>query len=214
MKIQINKKRKSGFTLIEMIGVLAVIAILAALLIPKIFEAINNARVNNACISINTIKTAIADHYAKSGSLVKDASGANLTLTSGILADFDGILLREGFIDKPFAVKVSNDANVDVRLVQGLAASDAATGINAAYDLDGSTASPSTANEAGPVTAIVAEAVIPNVALADAFEISKRLDGDALSETDASTSDIEGRVKYAVTSGSTITTLHVYLTHR
>src|SRR5215470_16307586 len=48
MKTQIQPTPRSrGFTLIEMIGVLAVIAILAALLVPKIFEAINNARVNN-----------------------------------------------------------------------------------------------------------------------------------------------------------------------
>jgi prepilin-type N-terminal cleavage/methylation domain-containing protein len=35
-----NPKLNSAFTLIEMIGVLAVIAILAAVLIPKVFEAI------------------------------------------------------------------------------------------------------------------------------------------------------------------------------
>ena len=35
MKVsQINVRRRSGFTLIEMIGVLAIIAVLAALLIP------------------------------------------------------------------------------------------------------------------------------------------------------------------------------------
>ena len=47
MKINTHlpKRRQSkAFTLIEMIGVLAVIAILAALLIPKIFNAINSAQ--------------------------------------------------------------------------------------------------------------------------------------------------------------------------
>ncbi len=47
-----------AFTLIEMIGVLAVIAVLAALLIPKIFESINSARLNQAVLSCQTIKTA------------------------------------------------------------------------------------------------------------------------------------------------------------
>ncbi len=61
-----------GFTLIEMIGVLAVIAILAAVLVPKVFEAINNARINNSSMSCDTVKTAIADHYAKAGSLNAD----------------------------------------------------------------------------------------------------------------------------------------------
>ena len=70
---QLNRaanRRNQGFTLIEMIGVLAVIAILAAVLVPKVFEAINNSRVNNTAMTINTVKTAIADHYAKYGSLV------------------------------------------------------------------------------------------------------------------------------------------------
>src|SRR2546426_12807677 len=57
----------SAFTLIEMIGVLAVIAILAAMLIPRVFEAINSARINNAAVSCETIKTAAADHYGKYG---------------------------------------------------------------------------------------------------------------------------------------------------
>ena len=38
------KRNRFAFTLIEVIGCLAVIAILASLLIPTIFEAINNAR--------------------------------------------------------------------------------------------------------------------------------------------------------------------------
>src|ERR1044071_4050175 len=60
-----GSRRNQGFTLIEMIGVLAVIAILAAVLVPKVFEAINNAKVNNAAMSCQTVKTAIIDHYAK-----------------------------------------------------------------------------------------------------------------------------------------------------
>ncbi len=53
-----RKSNRQAFTLIEMIGVLAVIAILAAVLIPKVFSAINNARVNNAAMSVQTVKTA------------------------------------------------------------------------------------------------------------------------------------------------------------
>src|SRR5437867_12732923 len=48
------RRRAGAFTLIEMIRVLAVIAILAALLIRKVFNAINDARINNACVSLNT----------------------------------------------------------------------------------------------------------------------------------------------------------------
>ena len=70
MKIRSNKHRVSqAFTLIEMIGVLAVIAILASMLIPKIFEAINSARINNTVQSYNAIKTAVMDHYGKYGAI-------------------------------------------------------------------------------------------------------------------------------------------------
>src|SRR5881397_1155627 len=105
------KQPNQGFTLIEMIGVLAVIAILASLLIPKIFESINNARVNNALISYNTVKAACMDHYAKFGAIDKTTGNATVAAgtapgvaTPGVpgLAFYDGILLEEGFLDKPF----------------------------------------------------------------------------------------------------------------
>jgi prepilin-type N-terminal cleavage/methylation domain-containing protein len=203
MKIIINKARRKAFTLIEMIGVLAVIAILAALLIPKIFEAINNARINNACISLNTVKTALADHYAKYGAL----NSSNGVPVPAPIANFDGILLGESFIDKPFETKVSTTN--DVNIVQGLAPATVADGSNAAYDLDGS----GLANDAGPTTAVVVEAVMQNVSANDAIEISKRLDGDNLSEATSATADIRGRVKYAAAANG-VTDVHVYLTHR
>src|SRR5437867_8983054 len=113
-KIQVQAKR--AFTLIEMIGVLAVIAILAALLIPKIFEAINNARVNNAAVSYNTIKTALADHYAKHGSLTSSNGIAVLTPGVGGALTYDHVLLSEGFLDKPFQVKIGDGVSNHVEL--------------------------------------------------------------------------------------------------
>src|SRR5947209_11559700 len=98
-------RRATGFTLIEMIGVLAVIAILAALLIPKVFEAINNSRINNAAVSYNTVKTALTDHYAKFGSLVS-SNGTTIIPGVGESLVFDKVLLMEGFLDKPFIVKI------------------------------------------------------------------------------------------------------------
>ena len=96
MQIILNEKKskKGGFTLIEMIGVLAVIGILAALLVPKIFNAINNARVNSTAVSIATIKTATADHYAKFGSLVSSngTTETNVTLGRNPFVNFDTAL--------------------------------------------------------------------------------------------------------------------------
>ena len=50
-----------------MIGVLAVIAILAAILAPKVFEAIQGSKINNAVQTIGTLKQAVNDHFAKKG---------------------------------------------------------------------------------------------------------------------------------------------------
>lgn len=62
---QINKS--SGFTLMEMIGVMAVIAILAAVASPKIFEAIEDAKVSAYLQEANGIKVAAARHYKDTG---------------------------------------------------------------------------------------------------------------------------------------------------
>src|ERR1041385_2568131 len=95
--------RRKGFTLIEMIGVLAVIAILAALLIPKVFSAINDARINGTCISTDTIKTATADHYGKYGKLNSVFGTNDQAAGSAILLAYDkSVLLQEGLIDKPY----------------------------------------------------------------------------------------------------------------
>ena len=66
-----SKSHRDAFTLIEMIGVLTVIALLAVLLVPKIFEAIDGARISNTLLSIQTIKTAVLEHYGKFHSLVQ-----------------------------------------------------------------------------------------------------------------------------------------------
>jgi prepilin-type N-terminal cleavage/methylation domain-containing protein len=207
MKI-INHQRKSrqGFTLIEMIGVLAVIAILASMLIPKIFEAINSSRINNAAVGYNTMKTAAMDHYGKYGSITS-SNGVLFTTTQ--LANYDKlVLLPEGLIDKPFSVRIGDgSANTLVRVVP-MAATAAVDGTNPQYDLDGD----NTSDTGGSGNLV--EAIISNVATADAIELSQRLDGTALSNAaNATTSDFKGRIKYAAPVGG-LTDVHIYIAHR
>src|SRR6516225_12189726 len=93
---RVGNHQNKGFTLIEMIGVLAVIAILAAVLIPKVFEAINNARVNNAAMTVNSVKTACVDHYAKYGSFPIDGSTTpKPTALTPPVEMFDPYLVKE-----------------------------------------------------------------------------------------------------------------------
>jgi len=202
---RLEKRGINAFTLIEMIGVLAVIAILASLLIPKIFEAINNARINNAALSYNTVKSSIADHYAKFGSLLS-SNGVISTLGTPQTTNFDRVLVTEGFLDKPFQVKLAGGGtNSYVRIIAADPSSaTAATASNNAYDLDRG----GDANDA--VGGVVVEAIIEGATEADAKDLNDRLDGPALG-TPIGTADLFGRVKYAIGSP---TTIHMYVTHR
>ena len=94
-------RKRHAFSLIEMIGVLAVIAILASLLVPKIFEAINNAHMSQTVLSCQTIKTATLEHYAKYLSLAS-SNGNSLSFSGSnpkTFANFDDVLVSEGTED-------------------------------------------------------------------------------------------------------------------
>lgn len=60
-------RHQRGFTLMEMIGVIAVIAILAAVATPMIFDAIRNARVAAFVEDVNVLRTAVARFYEDTG---------------------------------------------------------------------------------------------------------------------------------------------------
>ena len=180
---QTNEHAEEAFTLIEMIGVLAVIAILAALLIPKVTSAISDAKINNTLGAYEALKTAVTYHYSKYNGFQLTTGGT--TCTTNQLAAYDNLLLQEGLMDKPFSSKIGTNAVLQV----------VGSGGNggAGYKLDGT-------NVLTTNMTWVVEAVIYGVTPQDAYDISARLDGPALTPLNPGT-DAQGRCAY---SGSTL----------
>ncbi len=190
-----SSAKQRGFTLIEMIGVLAVIAILASLLVPKVFGAIRDAQINGTALSVATIKTSVVDHYGKYNTLSQWSSNntlVNLTFSGGVATNLDGFLLQEGLLDKPFSSKIATSASVQISTNGGFA--------GVGYKLDG--VNIGTTNQL-----FVAEVVLSGVALQDAIDLSTRIDGVPLTPSP----DGAGRVAYTNTNP---TTVYIYLTGR
>ncbi len=210
MRINTSKTKKAGaFTLIEMIGVLAVIAILASFLIPKVFNAINDARINSAIVGAETVKTAVVDHYGKWGRFDSSNGVVIATFTTPVDGYDTNILMGESLLDKPYATKAGT--NNWVRVAACPAGTIVVDGTSTkGYNLSGNAGG---LNEATGTYFV--EAVIQGVAEADAQAISQRIDGPTLSVTTGATADTRGRVMYAApVSAGGACEVHIYLAHR
>ena len=78
-------KKQKGFTLIEMLIVIAIIGILAALLIPNAANALQKAKVRGTQKDVSTIATCIADYVTDKGVAPPTQNGAISTALQGLL---------------------------------------------------------------------------------------------------------------------------------
>ena len=210
----------SAFTLIEIIGVLAIVAILASLLVPRVFETIDNARLGAVPLGVHTIKTATLEHFVKFNSIAS-RNGTPLAF-SGTYDDFDLVLLTEGLIDKPFMTRVGTNATIRLVDVAGLNASSAPLDESrpGAYDLDGDGD-----NDIVGAKYLI-EAVIDEPARVEVAGVNTLLDGPMLGFQGAQDNDIRGRVVFRDKSNDPNPnanpqgrkrrpgTMYIYITHQ
>jgi len=120
MKNVIMNSRASGFTLMEMIGVMAVIAILAAVATPKIFDAIEDAQVSAYVGEANQLKTAVARYFKDTGKWPRHIpSNADSRYHNLMVNDADGngapILGWDGpYLDKELTNQITKGGYQDV----------------------------------------------------------------------------------------------------
>lgn len=216
-------RRRTGFSLVEMIGVLAIIAILAVVIVPKVFSTIASSRVTAAVASINTMKTAVTDFAGKFGTIPVTNNNSRI----------DDLLFTAGITEGRFVVKVGTQP-VNPPIAGAVWARNAAgvwapaggsnqAGQSRIICVNANANVPSVANGANyrlnaavdlPAGSRVVSAVIVNLTASDAREMSLRVDGDTYSEPDATTADNAGKVVYRAPNGQGLTTAFVYITHQ
>ena len=214
-----------GFTLVEMIGVLAIIAILIALLLPKVFQLIASANARSLAAAVRTYETALTRYFADVGSLYPlNATGVPTAESTGNSATAISLAARITLDSTdplntganqwirfrgPYAEKFNSanspgiGATILMPTAPAVALATATTGTNIGWDLKGNDGNSDLATGAQ-----VAYLQITGVALGDAEEIDGILD-PGIGAT-AAERQLRGRVKYDTATSQ----LFIYLAHR
>jgi type II secretory pathway pseudopilin PulG len=121
----ISRQKTKGFTLLELGLVLGIIAVLVAILLPKGFDALRHARIQQVAKTVETAKTAIVNYLSLSGGNgnLPRTEGYNIPVigaalsgatyeTLGPAARLDTVLLSTGMLEKPISIRMDSQARV------------------------------------------------------------------------------------------------------
>ena len=121
----LHRKKTQGYSLLELVLVLAIVAVLVGLLLPKGFDALRNARVQQVAKTVDTLKTALVDFITTpggNGSLPRTegigvpTTGAALSgatdIAKGNAARLDAALLTAGKIERPLNLRMGSQVYV------------------------------------------------------------------------------------------------------
>ena len=104
----VKSNLQAGFTLIELMIVVAIIGILAAVAIPAYQNYIVRSKVANAISSVNTLKTAVAICYQEAGGVLTNCSTGAASLIPVFTAtkEVDSASVTAGVITMTFATGI------------------------------------------------------------------------------------------------------------
>lgn len=84
-----QKNKKSGFTLIELVVVIAIIGVLAAVITPRVRTSIYKARDAKAVASLDSLRTATTVYFTEKGSTLRNPYAHSSTLSERMLTRKD-----------------------------------------------------------------------------------------------------------------------------
>lgn len=182
-KNQTASVRSQGYSLLELVLVLAIVAVLVGLLLPKGFDALRTARIQQVEKTVETLKTALTDYLSMAGgngSLPRTegpgipTAGAAVTgatdIAKGNAARLDSVLLATGKIERPISLRLGTQAFTSAGTGNELAWNQAALGFVMTPD-----AAPQ--RNWSAVTRVEARTANPALAPSAALGANFRLDG-------------------------------------
>lgn len=114
---ELQKKKKKGFTLVELIIVIAIIAILAAIAIPKFGEIRENSAKRTDVATAKNIATSIATEIANESGVVTLPTSTATAVPDTILNKLDGqkaVKSSAAGNDKKFYYTIESNGNIKI----------------------------------------------------------------------------------------------------
>jgi type IV pilus assembly protein PilA len=106
------KSMQKGFTLIELMIVVAIIAILAAIAIPAYQDYLVRSQVSEGAVLTDGAKTAVAEYYSNKGTMPGDNASAGLASAASITGSYvSSVTVLNGKITAEFSESSPQKAN-------------------------------------------------------------------------------------------------------